>query len=88
MKCNLKSGWQCRKATKTANSVLSQFSRAFHYTDQKTFVKVYKLEVHIWNMLCRIEPWTKAKSDVLEKVQKRAVSMVPELSTRGGTKWT
>ncbi len=45
MSCNLKPAGQCSKAAMTANGVLGQVSRAFHYRDRNTFVKVYKLYV-------------------------------------------
>ena len=38
----MKPARQCLKAAQTAGSVLGQISRAFHYRDRKTFVKLYK----------------------------------------------
>ncbi len=43
MSSKLKPSGQCGKAARTANSVLGQVSRAFHYRDRNTFVKLYKL---------------------------------------------
>jgi ribonuclease P/MRP protein subunit RPP40 len=81
MSSNLKPSEQCGKAAKTANSVLGQVSRKSHYRDRNTFFQDYKLYVH--NVQLHLEfaapawsPWTKADSDVIEKVQKTAVSMV------------
>ncbi len=81
MSSNLKPSGQWGKAARTANSVLGQVSRAFHYRDQNTFVKLYKqyVQPHLEFAVPAWSPWTKADSDVLENVQKRAVSMVSGL---------
>ena len=42
---NLKPSYQCAKAAKTANMVLGQIARAFHFRDRNTFVRLYKLNV-------------------------------------------
>ena len=39
---NLKPGQQCRKAAKTASTVLGQIMRAFHYRDGHVFLNLYK----------------------------------------------
>ncbi len=51
--------------------------------ERHTFVKLYKLYVqpHLEFAVPAWSPWTKADSDVLEKVQKRAVSMVSGLKS-------
>jgi ribonucleases P/MRP protein subunit RPP40 len=84
MRSNLKPVWQCNKAAMTANGVLGQVTRAFHYRDRNTFVKVYKLYVqpHLEFAVPAWSPWTKADSEVLEKVQRRAVGMVTGLKSR------
>ena len=33
---------QCTKASRTANGILSQISKAFHYRDRHIFLKLYK----------------------------------------------
>ena len=38
---NLKPSSQCAKAARTANAVLGQISRAFHYRDRSTFLRLY-----------------------------------------------
>jgi hypothetical protein len=39
---NLKPSAQCARAAKTAQTVLGQISRAFHYRDRLVFVKLYQ----------------------------------------------
>ncbi len=39
---NLKPTAQCAKAAKTAQMVLGQISKAFHYRDRHIFVRLYK----------------------------------------------
>jgi hypothetical protein len=81
MSSNLKPGGQCAKAAMTANRVLGQVSRAFHYRD--TFVRVYKLYVlpHLEFAVPAWRPWTKTDVEALEKVQRRAVNMVSGLKS-------
>lgn len=69
------------KAARTANVVLGQISKAFHYRDRKTFVGLYKLYVqpHLEFAVPAWNTWTKGDSDNLEKVQERAVNLVSGL---------
>ena len=81
MSRKLKPGPQCAKAARTAQMVLGQISRAFHYRDKYVFVRLYKTYVHphlefagqAW------APWTATDKDILENVQRRAVRMVSGL---------
>jgi hypothetical protein len=68
MNSNLKAGGQCGKAAMTANCVLGQVSRAFHYRDRDTFVRVYKLyvQLHMEFAVPAWCPWTKTDADALE----------------------
>ena len=82
---SLKPSSQCAKAAKKANQVLGQMTRAFHYRDKTTWIRLYKTYVR-----CHLEyavqawcPWTQADKNLLESVQKRAVRMVSGLSGRG-----
>ena len=69
---------QCVKAAKKANQVLGQMSRALHFRDKQTFVRLYiqycrphlEYAVQAWN------PWYQGDIDVIENVQKRALKMV------------
>ena len=78
---DLKPSEQCAKAASTANAVLGQISRAFHYRDRWTFVRLYKLYVrpHLEFAVAAWSPWTAADKECLERVQKRAISMVSGL---------
>ena len=78
---NMKPARQCQKAAQTAGSVLGQISRAFHYRDRKTFVKLYKQYVrpHLEFAVTAWSPWTVADKECLERVQMRAIKMVSGL---------
>jgi len=84
---NLKPSDQCAKAAMTANAVLGQISRAFHYRDRWTFVRLYKLYVrpHLEFAVAAWSPWTVADIECLERVQKRAISMVSGLGDKDYT---
>jgi hypothetical protein len=84
MNSNLKPGGQCGKAAMTANRVLGQVSRAFHYRVRDTFARVYKLYVqpHLEFAVPAWCPWTNSDAEALEKVQKRAVNMVSGLKSQ------
>jgi hypothetical protein len=43
---NLRPAEKCAKVAKTAQTVLSQISRAFHYRDRHIFIRFYKL--YVW----------------------------------------
>jgi hypothetical protein len=61
--------------------VLGQLSRAFHYRDRFTFVRLYKQYVleHLEFAGQSWSPWTAKDKDTLERVQRRAISMVSGL---------
>ena len=75
---NLKPSLQCAKAVKTANAVLSQISRAVSYRDKVTFLKLFRTYVrpHLEYCAAAWTPWTQGDKDLLENVQRRAISMV------------
>ena len=79
----LKPSAQCQKAARTAQTVLSQLSRAFHYRDRHIFIRLYVQYVrpHLEFASPAWSPWQEADKECLEKVQKRAVSMVSGLSS-------
>ena len=81
---NLKPTAQCAKAALTANRVLGQITRAFHYRDRHVFIRLYKQYVlpHLEFSVTAWAPWTEADKVVLEKVQQRAVAMVSGLAGR------
>ena len=78
---NLKPSGHCLKAAQTANQVLGQVTRAFHFRDKVTFVKVYKTYVrpHVEFATPVWTPWLECDIAVLENVQKRFVRMISGL---------
>jgi hypothetical protein len=83
MSKSLKPGAQCLKAAKTAHSVLAQITRAFHYRDRHTFMRLYKTYVrpHLEFATPAWAPWGEMDIECLEKVQKKAVGMVSGLAS-------
>jgi hypothetical protein len=77
----LKPAKQCAKAAATARAVLGQITRAFHFRDKCTFVKLYKTYVRPHLEFCTPawSPWTQTDIDCIEKVQMKMVSMVSGL---------
>ena len=84
MSATLKPKAQCTKAARTAQTVLSQISRAFHFRDRHVFLKLYKqyvrpyleFAVQAWS------PWTAQDKEILEKVQQRAIKMISGLKAK------
>ena len=78
---SLKPSEMCAKAASKANKVLGQMSRAIHFRDRSTWIKLYKTYVrcHLEYCIQAWSPWTQADKDLLEKVQMRAVRMVSGL---------
>jgi hypothetical protein len=81
---SLRPAVQCREAAGRANVVLGQISRAFHFRDKLTFVKLYKQYVrpHLEFAVPAWSPWTLGDKEMLEKIQRRAVRMVSGLQGR------
>jgi hypothetical protein len=79
----LKPSAQCQRAARTAQTVLSQLGRAFHYRDRHIFVRLYVQYVrpHLEFASPAWSPWQEADKECLEKVQKRAVSMISGLAS-------
>ena len=77
----LKPTKQCADAARKANAVLGQISRAFHYRDKHTFLKLYMqfVRCHLEFSITAWNPWTVQDIDVLERVQKRAINMISGL---------
>ena len=80
---NMKPTAQCMRAAKTAQTVLGQLSRAFHYRDRHVFMRLYKQYVrpHLEFSTQAWAPWTEGDRSCLEKVQQRAVKMVSGLKS-------
>ena len=81
VKENLKPSLQCSSASKRANFVLGQISRAFHFRDRHVFLRLYKTYVrcHLEFAVSAWSPWTERDKYALEKVQRRAVRMITGL---------
>jgi hypothetical protein len=81
VKRNLKPSAQCAKAARTAQAVLGQIVRAFHYRDRHVFVRLFNQYVrpHLEFAVAAWMPWQEADKEILERVQKRAVAMVSGL---------
>jgi hypothetical protein len=59
-------------------------SRAFHYRDRFTFVRLYKQYIlpHLEFASQSCSPWTAKDKNILERVQRRAISMVSGLRSQ------
>jgi ribonucleases P/MRP protein subunit RPP40 len=81
---NMKYSAQCRKAARTAQTVLAQVSRAFHFRDRNVFIRLYTTYVrpHLEFSVPAWSPGTQADIECLERVQQRAVGMVSGLKGR------
>ena len=69
---------ECAKAAGKANQVLGQLSRAVTYRDKNTFLKLFSVYVrpHLEYAVQSWCPYTLEDKAALEKIQKRAISMV------------
>jgi hypothetical protein len=78
---SLKPSMQCTQAARTAQTVLSQITRAFHYRDRHIFKKLYVQYVrpHLEFAVTAWSPWLEADKATLEKIQRRAVAMISGL---------
>ena len=81
---SLKPSMQCARAAGRANQVLGQLGRAVTYRDKKTFLKLYSVYVrpHLEYAVQSWCPYTLEDKAVLEKIQKRAVSMVSNFKSK------
>ena len=84
MTSNLKPSQQCKKAARTAQTVLGQLARAFHFRDRHIFLRLYIQYVrpHLEYAVTAWAPWYEADKECLERVQKRAVKMVSGLRAK------
>jgi hypothetical protein len=80
----LKPAAQCRKAARTAQTVLAQITRAFHFRDRHIFMRLYTQYVrpHLEFATPAWSPWLAQDVELLEKVQRQAVGMVSGLQGR------
>ena len=80
---NLKPGAHCKRAARTAQTVLAQVSRSFHFRDRHVFVRLYTTYVrpHLEFSSPAWAPSTEADKECLERVQRKAVGMVSGLES-------
>ena len=81
MNANMKVSEQCRIAASKGNHVLGMIRRNITYKEKSLIIPLYKaivrphLEycIHAWN------PHLRKDVDMLEKIQRRATKLIPEL---------
>jgi hypothetical protein len=78
---SLKPARQCQKAAATAQGVLYQLRKNFHFRDSNIFVRLYKQYVrpHLEFATPVWSPWQETDKQVLETVQKKFVNMIAGL---------
>ena len=69
---------QCAKAACTAQAVLGQIDRAFHFRDREIFLGLYRqyIRPHLEFSVQAWAPWCQRDKELLENVQKRAMRMI------------
>jgi ribonuclease P/MRP protein subunit RPP40 len=69
---------------RTAQTVLGQLTRAFHYRDRHIFLRLYIQYVrpHLEFCVPAWSPWLDGDKDCLERVEKRALGMISGLAGR------
>ena len=79
---SLKPSAHCKRVADTANAVLRQLTKNFHFRDRHVFRKLYIQYVrpHVEFASPAWSPWNEADKNVIENVQKRAVSMISGLT--------
>ena len=79
---SLKPGKHCKKITDTANAVLRQLTKNFHYRDRHIFKKLYVQYVrpHLEFASPAWSPWNESDKASIEKVQIRALNMISGLN--------
>ena len=78
---SLKPSSHCIEAARTANGVLTQITKSFHYRDKVTFLNLYKTYVrcHLEFSVPAWNPWLEKDKELLENVQVRAIRMISGL---------
>ena len=78
---SLKPTTQCSAAAKKASTILGQIRRSFSFTDRDIVLKLYLTFVrpHLEYAVQAWTPWYESDIQLLEKVQMRAVNMIPGL---------
>lgn len=80
----LKPTKHCIKIVNTAKAILRQISRAFHYRDKNTFLKLYTTYVRCHLEYCTPawSPYSQSDIDLIESVQMKAIGMISGLQAK------
>ena len=81
MNANMKVSEQCRIAASKGNQILGMIRRNITYKDKSLIVPLYKAIVrpHLEYCIQAWNPHLKKYVDMLEKIQRRATKLIPEL---------
>ena len=75
----------CVKIVNTAKGILRQISRAFHYRDKNTFLKLYTtlhVRCHLEYCTPAWSPYSQSDIDLIESVQMKAIGMISGLQAK------
>ena len=72
---------QYAKAAHTAQAVLGQVAKAFHFRDKEVFLGLYRQYIRPHLEFAGMAPWCQKDKDLLENVQKRAIRMISGLKS-------
>ena len=78
---SLKPSKHCKKVADTANAVLRQLTKNFHFRDRHVFKKLYVQYVrpHLEFASPAWSPWNESDKAIIEKVQMRAINCISGL---------
>ena len=82
MNANMKVSEQCRIAASKGNQVIGMIRRNISYKEKSLIVPLYKAIVrpHLeYRILQACSPYLRKDIDMLEKIQRRATKLIPEL---------
>ena len=81
MNANMKVSEQCRIAASKGNQVLGMIRRNITYTEKSLIIPLYKAIVrpHLEYCIQAWNPHLRKDVDMLEKIQRRATKLIPEL---------
>ena len=81
MNANMKVSEQCRIATSKGNQVLGMIRRNITYKEKSLIVPLYKaiVRTHLEYCIHAWSPYLRKDIDMLEKIQRRATKLIPEL---------
>jgi hypothetical protein len=84
MQKDLKCNQQCSRAVKTANRVLGMIKRTFTYLNKENMLLLYKSLVrpHLEYSVQAWRPHYRKDIDLIEKVQRRATKLIPQLKDK------